>query len=215
MADDKKKPDANFDALEALQNQNRVEEPPAKPAVEDPRSATGFVATLARGGVPSDAISPTGPTSQADTKVMRNNTPPPRPQPMPRPAPKKTSASDIPEAIVVEVRKNEIPRPAIPAPIRRAAPEPAPRRTSSGAQDWYKLAVPLMLVMGTMLIFLGLWAVASLAGWQNPLIPHDHYGRRYHAAISLAWGMLTALPIGLALDALAAFMIYRLRVQKR
>ncbi len=204
---DKKKNKASVrqDTLDALQNLENSE-PPLKPATEDPRSATGFVAMLAQGNNQPDIFSPLGSVLEADMKASRGNVPPPRPQPIPRPQPRKDVNAEIPEAKVIEVRGDER---SIAPPAR------PPRRPNAGKpNDWYRVAIPLMLVMGSLLVLIGFWAVASLAGMPNVLIPHNHYGSRYHAAISLAWKMLIALPVGAMLDTMAVYMLYRLKKRR-
>ncbi len=201
---DKKKkiPPVRQDTLDALKNLDNSE-PQLPASADDPRSATGFVAMLAQGNTQPDIFSPLGSALEADMKASRGNIPPPRPQPVARPIPRKHTHAEIPEAKVIEPLANQkSPTPAAPAAQRPIAP---------GPHEWYRVAVPLMLVMGTLLVLIGFWALASLAGMPNALIPHDHYGRRYHAAISLAWKMLIALPIGTILDAMAVYMLLRLR----
>lgn len=206
MMDKKKKKNAvRPDTLDALKNLDNSE-PPLKPATDDPRSATGFVAMLAQGHKQPDIFSPLGSVLEADMKASRGNVPPPRPQPLPRPQPHKDLNAEIPEAKVIEVRSDE----RSSAPPARLPRRPDARKPN----DWYRVAVPLMLVMGSLLVLIGFWAVASLAGMPNFLVPHNHYGSRYHAAISLAWKMLIALPVGAMLDTMAIYMLYRLKKRR-
>ena len=194
-----KKTSVRQDTLEALKNLENAE-PPLKPAIEDPRSATGFVAMLAQGNNQPDIFSPLGSVLEADMKASRGNIPPPRPQPIPRPQPRKDITAEIPETKIVDV----------PGDAQSStSPERKPRRPNAqNANDWHRWAIPLMLVTGSFLVLIGFWAVASLAGIPNVLIPHNHYGSRYHAAISLAWKMIVALPIGALIDTMAVYMLY-------
>ena len=205
---DKKRttPPVRKDTLDALKNLDNSE-PQLPASADDPRSATGFVAMLAQGHTQPDVFSPLGSILEADTKASRGNIPPPRPQPMAQPKSRNHLTAEIPEAKIIEPRANQ--KASVPA-----APA-APRPKAAQAHEWYRLAVPLMLVMGSLLVLLGFWAVASLAGMPNALIPHDHYGSRYHAAISLAWKMLIALPIGAMLDAMAVYMLIFVRKHHR
>ncbi len=202
MDKEKKTPPLREDTLDALKNLNNSE-PQLPASADDPRSATGFAAMLAHGDTQPDVFPPLGSALEADTKASLGNPPPPRPQPMPPTAPRKDLRAEIPEAKVIEPPTNQ--KSNIPAAAATRRPK------ARSPHEWYRVAVPLMLVMGTLLVLIGFWAVASLAGMPNALIPHEHYGRRYHAAISLAWEMLVALPVGAMLDAMAIYMIVRLR----
>ena len=206
MDNKKKTPRVRQDTLDALENLDNAE-PRLIPGADDPRSATGFVAMLAQGNTQPDVFSPLGSTLEADMKASRGNIPPPRPQPIAQSTSRKDLHAEIPEAIVVETRGNH----KSSAPAARPAQRPKARKT----HQWYGAAVPLMLVMGSLLVLIGFWAVGSLAGMPNALIPHHHYGSRYHAAISLAWKMLIALPIGALLDAMAVYMLLHLRKPHR
>jgi hypothetical protein len=186
----KKKPTVRQDTLDALKNLQNSE-PPLKPGTEDPRSATGFVAMLAQGNTQPDVFSPLGSVLEADLKASRGNVPPPRPQPVPMPRSDHDKHAEIPEAKVVDVQTS--------------TPRSSDNRKSPHG---YRVAVPLMLVLGSLLVLIGFWAVASLAGMPNPLIPHNHESIRYHAAISLAWKMLVALPLGALIDAMAVYILY-------
>lgn len=186
----KKKPTVRQDTLDALKNLENSE-PPLKPGTEDPRSATGFVAMLAQGNTQPDVFSPLGSVLEADMKASRGNVPPPRPQPVPMPKSDHDKHAEIPEAKVVDVHTS--------------TPRSSDNRKSPHG---YRVAVPLMLVLGSLLVLIGFWAVASLAGMPNPLIPHNHESIRYHAAISLAWKMLVALPLGALIDAMAVYILY-------
>ena len=202
MDNKKKTHPVRQDTLDALENLDNSE-PQLIPGADDPRSATGFVAMLAQGTTQPDVFSPLGSVLEADMKASRGNIPPPRPQPMARPNPQKDSHAEIPEAKIIETPSNQ--NSGVPAA------QPAQRPKAHKPHAWYRAAVPLMLVMGSLLVLIGFWAVGSLAGMPNALIPHHHYGSRYHAAISLAWKMLIALPIGAMLDAMAVYMLLYLR----
>ncbi len=204
MDKNKKKSPVRPDTLAALQKLERHETLP--PLAEDPRSATGFAAILARGNNPPDVFSPLGSVLEADMKASRGNVPPPRPMP------RNDTPPEIPEAKMLEDRRDN---PSVAATSGFASKNKALLTASSSKpHDWYRLAVPLMLVTGSLLMLIGLWAIASLAGLPNVLVPHNHDSSRYHTIISLAWKSLVALPIGLMLDAMAVFMLYRLHGKK-
>ena len=202
----KRKPPARPDALDALKNLDNSE-PQLMAGADDPRSATGFVAMLAQGHTQPDVFSPLGSALEADMKASRGNIPPPRPQPMARPNSRKDSQAEIPEAKIIETSANR----KSGGPAAQRGKRPKARKSHA----WYRVAVPLMLVMGSLLVLIGFWAVGSLAGMPNALIPHSHNGSRYHAAISLAWKMLIALPIGALLDAMAVYMLLCVRKPDR
>ncbi len=206
-----KKSPVHPDALEALKNMDRGESP-LKSGDEGSGSATGFVAMLAHDNNQPDIFSPLSSVLEADTKASQGNAPPPRPQPKSLPGTLRTAEAEIPEATIIAPVEVETSAPiAMTGPGKPASPISFKAKSQ---HDWYRVVVPLMLVMGSMLLVVGLWAVASLAGMPNSLIPHDHSSQRYHDAISLAWYMLIALPIGILLDSMAIFMLYRLHGKK-
>jgi hypothetical protein len=209
MDKNKRKPPVRPDTLAALRKLENEE--PLPPPAEDPRSATGFAAMLARGNNSPDVFSPLGSVLDADMKASRGNMPPPRPQPKPQPASRKDPLPEIPEAKVLEVRSPAYSVPAASPPAKQPV---SPRTSDSKSYAWYRLAIPVLLVLGSVLILIGLWAIASLLGWPNALIPHNHDGRGYQAAMSLAREMLIALPVGALVDAMAVFMLYRLHGKK-
>ncbi len=213
-----KQPATHPDTLEALQNLDKSESP-LSPAEEGSGSATGFVAMLAHDNNQPDIFSPLSSVLEADTKASRGNVPPPRPQPKPLTESQENQTVDIPKSQATVSENAAILTTANAvlsvhaAAVTRTTASPRPPQ---GHHDWYRIVIPLMLAMGCLLVLVGLWAVASLAGVPNALIPNDHSSDRYHAAISLAWYMtFIALPIGALLNAMALFMLYHLHWRRQ
>ncbi|MGC8625767.1 MAG: hypothetical protein ACP5VQ_10965 [Phycisphaerae bacterium] len=212
MDKEKKQNTVHPDTLESLKNLDNVDSSLA-PADEGSGSATGFVAMLAHDNNQPDIFSPLSSVLEADMKASRGNVPPPRPQPKPLSDSAKNQAADIPEARMVasETAAISMSENAVPPSHAAVARAPLSSRPPKSQHDWYRVVIPLMLAMGSLLVLVGIWAVASLAGVPNALIPHDHSSDRYHAAISLAWYMtFIALPIGVLLNSMAIFMLYHL-----
>ncbi len=217
MDKEEKQPATHPDTLEALQNLDKAESP-LSPAEEGSGSATGFVAMLAHDNNQPDIFSPLSSVLEADTKASRGNVPPPRPQPKPLTGSPENQTANITEARTMASESAAILTtgnafPSVHAAAARTSTSPRPPQ---GHHDWYRIVIPLMLAMGCLLVLVGLWAVASLAGVPNALIPNDHSSDRYHAAISLAWYMtFIALPIGALLNAMALFMLYHLHWRRQ
>jgi hypothetical protein len=188
--------------------------PPPPQPVDKESSATGFAAILARGGVEeSPPIS--GLAASADpggkagsSSIIEAISDKPR-----------SKYADIPEARVIEFRQNSEPR------IREPVPFPTPNLPQASTdrpasvdrpsrRRSYFMAIPLMLVLGFILLFIGLWAVGVLKGIAVPFAPGSDPDA-IKSAKTFAYAMLIALPVGLALLALAAFMIYSLNRRKK
>ncbi|HMD54204.1 MAG TPA: hypothetical protein VKJ65_06640 [Phycisphaerae bacterium] len=184
--------------------------PPPKP-VDKESSATGFAAILARGGV-EESPSLSGLSANADpggkvgsSSIIEAISDKPR-----------SKYADIPEARVIEFRREReqktrepVPTPDSPPP---SAPSdtPAPVRSSAlrrNRRRSYLPAVILMLILGITLLLIGLWALGVLKGAAVPLGPSSDPDA-IKSARTFAYLMLIALPVGVALLGLGIFMIF-------
>ncbi len=213
------------DALAALHSMG---EPPekkdAEPRENSTGSATGFAAILARGNQEETSPMPSSSTmggSAAGSAVSGGNSESARRQV----ARKRPEFAELPEAKLIEVT-DEPPAeegaatslaamaslgPAASANSRPAAQQwqRSALRKRSGPPDWYKVAIPIMLGIGGMLLLIGIWAMLVLAGVHVPLVPHHHSGRAWRNIQWLAKVMLLCVPVSAAMLGLGGFLVYR------
>lgn len=214
------------DALAALHSMGDTpEKKDTEPHENSVGSATGFAAMLARGNQDESSPLPSSGTmggSATSSAVGGGNSEgPPR-----RTTRKRPEFAELPEAKLIEVTDEPPPEEdagsslaamaamgsAAPAESRPAArsPQLTAFRKKSGPPDWYKLAIPIMLGIGGMLLLIGIWSLLVLAGAQVPLVPRHHSGRDWRNIQWLAEVMLLCLPVSAAMLGLGGFMVYRM-----
>lgn len=155
-------------------------------------SATGFAAILAHGPGPDPDLPAKPPKANYNSKLAK-----PRPQERQSDAlgfaarPNRYS-EDIPEAR--EIRAPGTYTPPIP---RGKRPKRAP--------DSYKILIPIMVTMGSLLFLIGLWALAVAMHMHVPLAPARHSATS-NFDIDLNRALIAGLPLSVMLYVLAYFM---------
>lgn len=203
----------NDDALSALHNmQNRQEPQEPAPESSGSLSASGFVGMLAKGQVGGDN-EPLDPNAS-------DPMPPPAARPIPRPvAPQHDNAADDAGPYAVhEAAEVHTPAPRQPTPQARR-----PRRRVPG---WYKPATPLMFTVGSLLFLVGTWAAAAsiaiaVGAEKFPLLTvardwdTDEPIGFTAGSKAMAFGMLLALPMAIALLGMGTLMARQVMASER
>ncbi|HTV47091.1 MAG TPA: hypothetical protein VMG59_01475 [Phycisphaerae bacterium] len=191
--------------------------PPSKP-LDKESSATGFAAILARGGV-EESPSISGLSANADpggkvgsSSIIEAISDRPR-----------SRYAEIPEAKVIEFRKEPEPRAreSAPTPTADLPPSASPCTDTSvhrpgSTQDhrinfWF---VPMMMILGAVLLLIGLWAIGVLKDFAVPFGPSSD-PEAIKSAKTFAYIMLIALPVGFALLMLALVLLFSPYVRKK
>jgi len=118
-------------------------------------------------------------------------------------------------------------REVTPPAAEPAAPaEPVATPVPAAVPGWYKVALPVALILAALLLGIGVWAIGALIYMHNvvPMVPRDvHYpliawrlnvgpmGGYTAASRVMAWAMLSCVPVAVLLVVMAWMLRQRAR----